>query len=62
MIEARRDALSALWAGRTAECASETLAAAMQDLLNDAARDLLEQLYPGTLTATAGAPVAADRI
>jgi hypothetical protein len=62
VIEARRDALSALWAGRTAECASETLAAAMQDLLNDAARDLLEQLYPGTLTATAGAPVAADRI
>lgn len=60
-IEARRDALSALWARRTGECPSETLAPAMRDLLTGASRDLLEQLYPGTFAGTASAKVDADR-
>jgi Domain of unknown function (DUF3482)/50S ribosome-binding GTPase len=55
VVEAHREALSAIWVGRTAECTSETLAPALRVLLTSAVRGLLERLYPGTLAAIARA-------
>lgn len=60
-VEARHDALSELWTGRTAECTLDRLAPEIQHLLSDAARDLLERLYPGSLAGAGGTAVATDR-
>jgi len=50
VVEAHREALSGAWTGRDAEGAAEALAPAIREVLSGAARDLLERLYPGSLT------------
>jgi len=62
VVEARRGALSELWAGRDAEGAAEALAPALRDVVSGAARELLERLYPGSLAGARSAAAASDRI
>ena len=54
-VEARSEALSGLWARRAGERAREDLAPAIRDLLAESAREVLERLYPGSLTGTSPA-------
>ena len=49
-VEARRESLLALWARRESDDA-EAMAQALKPVLTDAARDLLDALYPGALGA-----------
>jgi len=51
VVEPRRAALAAIWAGRSAECDAAQLAAAVRGELAGAAREVLERLYPGALQA-----------
>jgi hypothetical protein len=51
VVDPRRAALAAIWAGRAGECDPAQLAARLRPELDGAARELLERLYPGALGA-----------
>ncbi len=60
VVERRRDALAALWSRREGECDAAAIAQALRDVLEDAAREALDRLYPGALERAGGAaPVRA---
>jgi hypothetical protein len=50
-VSERRDALQRLWSQRQPQCDVEQLAERLRAVLEDAAREVLEELYPGTLTS-----------
>ena len=51
VVNPRRAALTAVWAGRSGECDAAKLEAALGGEVDGAARELLERLYPGALEA-----------
>ncbi|MCL4763129.1 MAG: DUF3482 domain-containing protein, partial [Burkholderiales bacterium] len=60
IVDARADALRALWSDRAPGCDRDALEGRVRDLLGDVARATLERLYPGTLPARAAGRDAAS--
>ncbi|GIK84615.1 MAG: hypothetical protein BroJett026_00960 [Betaproteobacteria bacterium] len=60
IVDARADALRALWSDRAPGCDRDALEGRVRDLLDDVARATLERLYPGTLPARASGRDAAS--
>jgi hypothetical protein len=51
-VAARQPALAALWAQRTLAANAATLEASLHTFLSEAARSLLDTLYPGALATS----------
>jgi len=48
-VAARRPALAAIWALRTADCQSGQIESRVLELVANIAREMLDELYPGAL-------------
>jgi len=60
VVEARRGALAALWGRREPACDADAIAQGLRDVLEEAAREVLDRLYPGAL-ARAGTAATVTR-
>jgi hypothetical protein len=49
VVDARRDRLAELWSAREPVCDEAGIRRGLHDVLHDAAGDVLDHLYPGTL-------------
>ena len=61
VVESRRGALAALWARREPACDADAIAQGLRAVLEDAAREVLDRLYPGALARAAGAAASVTR-
>ena len=55
IVESRRDALASLWSRREPSCDAAVIAVELRALLADAAREALDELYPGAFARRASA-------
>ncbi len=56
VLQARRDTLAHVWRGRSESCDAARIATALQPVLTQAARELLQRLYPDACASGASRP------